>query len=193
NVENGVQTSAEWKQAGEVCCRPFPAWSQRYNLASGAANSPWRYAEEDLPKEKVEATYGKLDGSADHQSWGREEEMHPERIMRRAERTRGYETGEEDDLYNVLSHRFWYNPEMLAFYACKQPITLPDGRQIPQNERLSDVFPEGMCILTAPGLPRFLNIYDEMHAKRFVDGMYGITPGVKVGHGIEDGVEMQRQ
>lgn len=194
NIPDALEGQSEWRQAGEVVCRPFPAWSQRYNLATGAADSPWRYAEEDLPKEKVEAQFGKLDGRADDQSFAQDESMHPERVMRRAQRARGYDFGDsEDDLDNVLSQRFWYNPEMLSFVSCDAPVTLPGGRQIPPDQRLSDVFPQGMCIMTAPGLPRFLNVYDEMHAKRFVDGVYGITPGVQVGHGIEDGVEMQRQ
>ena len=188
------EENSEYRQAGEVVARPFPAWSQRYNLACEPSLSPWRYAEEDLPKEKIEFEYGKLDGRADDQSFAQDEQMHPERVMRRAQRARGYDWGEsEDDVDNVLSQRFWYNPEMLAYNCCDAPTTLPDGRQIPPGERWSDVFPQGLCILTSPGQSRFLSVYDEMHAKRFIDGVYGITPGVKVGHGYEDGVEMQRQ
>jgi len=192
DVPDAINTRAEWQQAGDIMCRPFPAWSLRYNLTTGADNSPWRYAEEDQPKERIEATYGKLDTRACDTSWGAEEEMHPERVMRRAERMRtGYEA--EDDTDNILSQRFWYEPEMLALKACRQDTQLPDGEVIPAGERLSDVFSEAVCFLTTPGSPRFLNVVRESHLERFVDGRYGITLGKKVGHGIEDGVEHQRQ
>lgn len=193
DVADGIQTRAEWQQAGEVVVKPFPAWSQRYSLTTGAGNSPWRYAEEDQAKETVEFNYGKLDPSASQEMWGFEEDMHPERIMRRAERQRGgYEA--EDDTDNVLTQRFWLQPEMIHYTAPDKDTTLPNGETIPAGERLSDVFADsGMHILTAPGLPRFLNVTHESHLRRFVDGKYGITPGVKVGHGNEDGVEHQRQ
>lgn len=192
NVPDAVQTKGEWEKKGEIVVRPFPAWSMRYNLTTGGALSPWRYVEEDLPKESIEYTYGKLDPSASNESWGVEEEMHPERVMRRAERMRtGFDA--EDDSDNVLSQRIWYEPEMLHYIAPKENVTLPDGEVIPAGERLSAVFPEGKCILTAPGLPRFLNVTRESHAERWVDGKYGVTLGKKIGHGIEDGVEHQRQ
>jgi len=193
-IDDALLADQGWKQSGEVVMRPFPAWSLRYSLTTGPADSPWRYAEEDLPKEQIEAVYGKLDGTADDERWGRDEAMHAERVMRRAARQRGggVETG-EDDSDNALVQRFWYRPEMLAFYSLKAPVTLPDGETIPAGERLADAFPGGMCILTAPGLPNFLNVYREDHGDRFTDGRYGIVFGQQVGAGIEDGVEAQRQ
>ena len=191
-VDFDRQTSAEWKPAGEIVVRPFPGWSLRYSLTTGADNSPWRYAEEDQPKEVVEAAFGKIEQTGDVEALGVDESMHPERVMRRADRGRmGWEA--EDDTDNVLTQRFWYEPEMLALLALKEDCRLPDGETIPRGERLSDVFPDGMCIFTHPGAPRFKGVTRESHLKRFVDGRYGITLGKKVGHGIEDGVELQRQ
>ena len=166
----------------------------RYSLTTGPETSPWRYVEEDIPREQIEAIYGKISsGTASDERWANDESMHPQRVMRRAARQRGgYEYG-EDDNDNILMQRFWYQPEMLALLSCQTPVTLPDGTQIPAGERLSDVFPDGMCIITAPGLPHFLNVIHENHAQRFTDGRYGITIGQNVGHGIEDGVEAQRQ
>lgn len=192
NVPDAIQTRAEWQQAGEVIVRPGPAWSQRYNLTTGASNSPWRYIEEDQPKERVEFTFGKLEPAAVKDAWGEDEDMHPERVMRRAERQRtGFEA--EDDGDNILTQRFWFEPEMLAYCASDKDATLPSGEVIPAGERWSDVFPEGMLILTAPGLPRFLNVTRESHLERWVDGKYGVVPGKKTGHGNEDGTEHQRQ
>lgn len=193
NIADAVKSGEGWKKTGEIVCRPFPAWSQRYSLTTGASESPWRYAEEDLPKEQIEAMYGKLDGTALDDRWSNVESMHPERVMRRAVRQRGGYESSPDDADNVLAQRFWYQPEMLALKACRTAVTLPDGTVIPAGQRLSDVFPNGMCILTAPGLPHFLNVYPENHTERFTDGQYGLTPGIKVGQGIEDGVEAQRQ
>lgn len=191
-VDFDVQKGAEWKPAGEIVVRPFPAWSLRYSLTTGADNSPWRYAEEDQPKERVEAAIGKIESASEDQALGMDEAMHPERVMRRADRGRtGYEA--EDDTDNVLTQRFWYEPEMLVLLALKEDCRLPDGEMIPKGERLSDVFPSGMCIFTHPGAQRFKGVTRESHLKRFIDGKYGITLGKKVGHGIEDGVEMQRQ
>jgi len=192
----GVQFDAlqnqGWKQTGDVITRDFPAWSMRYSLTCGAEESPWRYAEEDVAKEYLEAKFGKLDGTAENSNWAEDESMHPARVMRRAVRQRtGYEA--EDDVDFILAQRFWLEPEMLANLALSEPARLPDGTEIPPDERLADVFPQGMCILTAPGLPRFLAVEHESHKERFIDGRYGITTGINIGQGIEDGVEMQRQ
>lgn len=192
----GVQFSTlrdqGWKKAGEIVTRDFPAWSMRYSLVTGPDESPWRYAEEDLPKEVLEREYGKLDGTSLESRWAEDEALHPERIMRRAIRNRlGYEA--EDDTDSILGQRYWYEPEMLANLALSEPAQLPDGTTIPPGERLSDVFPEGMCIFTAPGLPRFLAVTEESHKTRWTDGKYGFTPGTNVGHGMDDGVEGQRQ
>lgn len=192
NVPDAIPTRAEWQQAGEIVVKPGPAWAQRYNLVTGASNSPWRYVEEDLPKEVIEFTYGKLDPAACKEAWGADEDMHPARIMRRAERQRaGYEA--EDDSDHILSQRFWYEPEMLHYFGTDRDTTLPSGEVIPARTRYSEAFAEGMLILTSPGLPRFHNVTRESHLERWVDGKYGIVFGKKTGHGNEDGTERQRQ
>ena len=194
NVPDAVEGNKGWKKAGDVACRPFPAWSMRYSLTTGAADSPYRYTEEDMPREVMEARYGRLPTTATDEGWGADESMHCERIMRRAARQKnqGYDYG-EDDNDNILAQRFWHEPEMLANVALEAPETLPDGTVIPANERLSDVWPEGVCILTAPGMPKFLALTPESHKARWSDGRYGINFGQTVGAGIEDGVENQRQ
>lgn len=189
-----VPKAAEWRNSGEVVVKFSNPWSHHASYTTGFADSPWRYHEEDWAREYVEAKYGKLDQTATKTEWQHDELMHPDRVMRRADRQRGAagsETPDEDDC--ILMQRFWREPEALHYLACKAPVDLPNGQQVPAGVRLSEVFPRGMMILTAPGLPRFLDVVGDSHKERFVDGIYGLSPGQHIGHGNEDSIEAQRQ
>ena len=183
-----------WKTVGDVRVDFFPAYQMRYALTCGPSLSPWRYCEQDVPIESVEALFGKLPAGARANEWADDEVLHPARIMRRAEAARrGGSTGTVDDYDSALLQRFFLEPEMLHFFSSDKPITLPNGEQIPAGERLSEVFPEGICLTTVPGTPTFLNVTRESHRVRFVDGVFGNNPGSHIGYGIEDARIAQHQ
>ena len=192
-IESRNLVSEGWKTVGDVRVDHIPAYLMRYSLTTGPERSPWRYVEEDLPTESVEHVYGKLPQGAKNYELADDEILHPARIMRRAEAQRRNGNNSAEDYDSVLMQRFWLEPEMLRFVSADKDTKLPSGEVVPKGERLSDVFPGGMCIWTCPGLPEFLNVARESHRLRFVDGLYGINPGSHMGYGIEDAREYQRQ
>jgi len=182
-----------WEKRGEIACKFSSPFNHLYSLTEGPQMSPWRYVGEDFSKERVEALYGRLPGNATQKEWITRDDLDCERLIRRAERQRigsGGSSNEEDDDC-VKLQRFWYEPEMLHYIAPNQPVEY-DGGVVPPGTRLSEAFPQGMCVLTVPGADRFLRIYPESHKRRFVDGIFGLTPGKVLGHGIEDTYQEQR-
>ena len=183
-----------FRSAGDVRVEFRPAYLQRFSLTCGPSLSPWRYVEEDVPLESVEAIYGKLPGGARSTEWQDDEVLHPARIMRRAEAQRGggssNSTGDYD---SVLLQRFFLEPEMLHFSSSKESTKLANGEMVPAGVRWSEVFPDGLCLWTAPGMPAFLNETRDSHRVRFSDAVFGQNPGSHMGYGIEDAREMQRQ
>lgn len=185
-AQTQILQPGEWKHAGEVELRFDETWHHRWSITVGPDLSPWRYHERDEVKEVIEAQYGKLQGTFESKEWGDDEMMHPGRIIRRAERQRGTSSDFLSEEECRLIQRFYYQPEMLHFKSLKAPVTLPSGFQVPAGIRLSEVFPDGLCIKTSPGLPYFLDAYPENHRKRFINGSYGLTPGKYVAHGNDE-------
>lgn len=189
-VAHDYLKSASWQSKGEIVGRPVSLWAQRFSMTTGPRLSPWRYVERDVPKEHVEALFGKL-GDRVTSNW-KDEWMHGERVLRRAEAyASGQDTIENDDA--VLLQDFYLEPEMLCYSASDQDVQLPDGRVIPAGERLSDVFENGLVLTTAPGLNTFLAGRDESHRDRFCDGLFNVQVGEKMGRGIDAAAEYQRQ
>lgn len=182
--------SEGWAKRGEVVGRPVSLWAQRFSLTTGPRLSPYRYVERDLPKEHVEALFGKL-GDRVTSNW-KDEWMHGERVLRRAEAyASGQDTLENDDA--VLLQDFYFEPEMLCYVASDRDVELPTGDVIPAGERLSDVFEKGLVLTTAPGLDAFLAGRNESHRDRFCDGLFNVQAGEKMGRGIDAAAEYQRQ
>lgn len=184
-----------WQKVGEVELIHDESWHRRYSLTVGVDLSPWLYHERDEVKETVKCQYGKLKGNYSDKAWTNDDMMHPGRIMRRAERDRTASPSAQSADYDdecILIQRFYYEPEMLHFVQLDAPVTTPSGFQIPAKTRLSEVFPNGMCIKTAPGLPYFLDCYPESHKKRFINGKYGITPGKQVAHGNDEAPDFNK-
>ena len=194
--EEGWQGQAaqpgKYGKAGDLVLLFSSPLGHQYSLTTGAELSPYRYVEEDIPTEILEYQWGRLDAQCTDSQWMDDEMIHPIRILRRAEaqRTSGHGV---DDRESTLIQRFFYEPEMLHYVALNKPVTLPNGDVIPAKVRLSEYFPGGKCITTAPGLARFLGVKEESHRKRFIDGKYNINPGQEVGGGIEDALEGNRQ
>lgn len=182
--------AAGWKKRGEIVGRPVSLWAQRFSMTTGPRLSPWRYVERDLPREHVEALFGKL-GDRVTGNW-KDEWMHGERVLRRAEAyASGQEAIENDDA--VLLQDFYLEPEMLCYLASDRDVELPTGDVIPAGERLSDVFEEGLVLTTAPGLHSFLAGRNESHRNRFQDGLFNVQVGEKMGRGNDAAAEYQRQ
>lgn len=182
--------SQGWAKKGEIVGRPVSLWAQRFSITTGARLSPWRYIERDWPKEHVEALFGKL-GDRVTSNW-KDEWMHGERVLRRAEAyASGQEAIENDDA--ILLQDFYLEPEMLCYVASDRDVELPNGTVIPAGERLSDVVENGLVLTTAPGLNTFLAGRDESHRDRFQDGLFNVQSGEKVGRGIDAAAEYQRQ
>lgn len=189
-VVNMVKTSDGWQRKGEIVSRPTSLWQQRFSMTTGPRLSPYRYVERDLPREHVEALFGKL-GDRVTNNW-KDEWMHGERVLRRAEAyASGQDALENDDA--VLIQDFYFEPEMLCYHASDRDIELPNGFIIPAGERYSDVFDEGMCLTTAPGLNSFLAGRKDSHRQRFQDGLFNVQVGEKTGRGIDAAAEYQRQ
>lgn len=182
--------SASWQSKGEIVGRPVSLWQQRFSLTIGPRLSPYRYVERDLPREHVEALFGKL-GDQATQNW-KDEWMHGERVLRRAEAyASGQSAVENDDA--VLLQDFYLEPEMLVYTASDRDIELPNGMTIPAGERLSDVFDDGLVLTTVPNLNAFLAGRNESHRNRFVDGVFNVQVGEKIGRGVDAAAEYQRQ
>lgn len=175
-----------WEQAGDVELIFDPTWAVRYSLTVGADLSPWLYHERDEVRETVEYEYGRMAGTAEDNYWARDEIMHPGRILRRAERDRGVAVEFESDNECVLIQRFYYEREMLHFIALDKPTQLPNGEVVPANTRLSEVFPDGMCIKASPGLPYFLDVCRESHKDRFKHGHYNVSAGKAISRGNDE-------
>lgn len=189
-VAHDYLKSAQWTRKGEVVGRPVSLWAQRFSITTGARLSPWRYVERDWPKEHVEALFGKL-GERVTSNW-KDEWMHGERVLRRAEAyASGQETIENDDA--ILLQDFYLEPEMLCYIASDRDVELPNGTVIPAGERLSDVVENGLVLTTAPGLNTFLAGRDESHRDRFQDGLFNVQAGEKIGKGTDAAAEYQRQ
>lgn len=188
-----VLVGGEWARVGDVRRILDESWHSRYSLTVGPDLSPWRYHERDEVKESVEFEFGKLEGAWNESVYADDEVMHPGRIVRRAERMRGmFQEIQSEEEYRLIQ-RFYYEPEMLHFIKLNRPEKLPNGFTIPANVRLSEVFPEtGLCIKTSPGLPYFLDAYPESHKRRFVNGMYGETPGRAIAHGNDEAPNYQK-
>ncbi len=181
---------AGWKQKGEIVGRPVSLWQQRFSMTTGPRLSPYRYVERDLPREHVEALFGKL-GDRVTNNW-KDEWMHGERVLRRAEAyAAGQSAIENDDA--VLLQDFYFEPEMLLYHASDRDVQLPNGMVIPAGERFSEVFESGLALTTAPGLNGFLAGRQESHRERFVDGLFNVQVGEKMGRGIDAAAEYQRQ
>jgi len=185
---DGVQVpdGEGWEKAGEVEMIFDPTWALRYSLTVGPALSPWAYHERDEVRETIEFQHGRLPGTSDDNAWARDEIMHPGRILRRAERDRGVAVEFESDNECVLVQRFFYEREMLHFVQLGQPAKLPSGEVIPANVRLSEVFPDGLCIKSSPGLPYFLDVYRESHKDRFIHGQYNPSAGKPLPRGNDE-------
>lgn len=191
-----TQKSADWQKSGEVDCKFSRSWNHHFSYTTGPGLSPWRYHEEDWAREAAEHKFGKLDGTANDSAWQADELMHPDRVMRRAERQSntasiGSDYGDTDDC--VLIQRFWRNPEMLHYIAGTKDTKLPNGEVVPARVRWSEYFSKGLCTLTAPGTASFIDMYPEMHAERFIDGIFGVSPGQEIGHGNDDAPVAQKQ
>lgn len=187
---NDYLTAAEWRRKGEIVGRPVSLWAQRFSMTTGPRLSPYRYVERDLPREQVEALFGKL-GDRVTSNW-KDEWMHGERVLRRAEAyASGQETIESDDA--VLLQDFYYEPEMLCYHSSDRDVQLPNGDVIPAGERWSEVFEDGLCLTTAPGLSAFLAGRNESHRDRFQDGLFNLQAGEKMGKGSDAAAEYQRQ
>jgi len=182
--------SEGWAEKGEIVGRPVSLWAQRFSLTTGARFSPYRYVERDLPKEHVEALFGKL-GDRVTNNW-KDEWMHGERVLRRAEAYAAGQNGIEND-DAVLLQDFYLEPEMLCYHASDRDVELPTGDVIPAGERLSEVFEKGLVLTTAPGLNSFLAGRNESHRDRFQDGLFSVQVGEKIGKGIDAAAEYQRQ
>lgn len=189
-ISHTYQTNAGWAQKGEIVGRPVSLWQQRFSMTTGPRLSPWRYVERDLPREHVEALFGKL-GDRVTGNW-KDEWMHGERVLRRAE---AYASGqaaiENDDA--ILLQDFYFEPEMLCYHASDRDVELPDGNVIPAGERWSEVFEKGLVLTTAPGLNSFLAGRNESHRDRFQDGLFNVQVGEKMGKGNDAAAEYQRQ
>ncbi|HEU0176280.1 MAG TPA: hypothetical protein VFV58_18600, partial [Blastocatellia bacterium] len=181
-----VPAGEGWEKAGEVEMVFDPTWALRYSLTVGPELSPWAYHERDEVRETVECQYGRLPGTSDDNQWARDEIMHPGRVLRRAERDRGVAVEFESDNECVLVQRFFYEREMLHFVALNRAATLPSGEVIPANVRLSEVFPDGLCIKASPGLPYFLDVYRESHKDRFIHGQYNPSAGKPTSRGNDE-------
>lgn len=189
-VSQDYLKTEEWRRKGEIVGRPVSLWAQRFSMTTGPRLSPYRYVERDLPKEHVEALFGKL-GDRVTQNW-KDEWMHGERVLRRAEAyASGQSVIEDDDA--VLLQDFYFEPEMLCYHASDKDVELPNGQVIPAGERFSDVFEKGLVLTTAPGLNSFLAGRDESHRERFQDGLFNVQVGEKTGKGIDAAAEYQRQ
>jgi len=183
------KTGEGFRPSGDVGFAMVPAWCMRYSRVTGPNLSPYRYVGQDVPKEVLEAEYGRLPSAATGDSWAIDEMMMPERILRRASRMDG---SLDDDREAICKQRFWLQPDMLHFAKLKEPATLPSGEVLPAGTVLSERFKDGALITTAPGMPEFLDVEDDDHSLRFIDGRYGVTYGSTVGHGIEDTVNNQK-
>lgn len=182
--------SEGWAKRGEIVGRPVSLWAQRFSMTTGPRLSPWRYVERDLPREHVEALFGKL-GDRVTGNW-KDEWMHGERVLRRAEAyASGQDAIENDDA--VLLQDFYLEPEMLCYLASDRDVELPTGDVIPAGERLSEVFADGLVLTTAPGLNSFLAGRKESHRDRFQDGLFNVQAGEQMGRGNDAAAEYQRQ
>lgn len=189
-MESQYLTDQGWKKKGEIVGRPRSLWSQRFSMTTGPRLSPYRYVEMDLPKEQVEALFGKLQTTASD-NW-KDEWMHGERVLRRAEAYASGQAAIDNDDASLLQE-FYYEPEMLCFVAPDQDYQMMDGRILKKGIRLSDQFSKGMVLTTQPGLNKFLTVRDESHRDRFQDGLFNCVAGEKIGRGIDAAAEYQRQ
>lgn len=182
------------RKAGKIRLRIHDMWNCRYNLTVGKDQSDYFYIEEEALISQVEARYGRLNGSAKDAHFVDDEIMHSSRIMRRLERTHQptmYSSGTgTDDHSSVIVQRFFYSPERLQYIKLKEAVTLTDewgnDWEIPANQPLAEVCPQGLTIKTALGADRFFCVEQADHRRRFKLGKYSWILGKEHGRGVED-------
>jgi len=189
-MESQYLADQGWKKKGEIVGRPVSLWAQRFSITSGPRMSAYRYVERDMQKEQVEALFGKLQTTA-ADNW-KDEWMHGERVLRRAEAYASGQAAIDNDDASLLQE-FYYEPEMLCFIAPDQDYQMMDGRILKKGIRLSEQVSKGLVLTTQPGLNKFLTSRDESHRDRFQDGLFNCVAGEKIGRGIDSSAEYQRQ
>lgn len=188
-----ILTGHESVRGGEIEDVLRPAYSLRYSLVTGFAGSSYLVHEEEWLKEKVAFLHGH---SAATKAKGRldanEEWVRPEQVLRRAERGDVGRYDTEDDCDSAIVRRFFREPELLHFKKLRQPVTVDGVGEIPAGVRLSEVFPEGMCIAEIEGDDRFLSVTAGSFKKRFTQGVFSVTPGRKDPQGMKELPEMNK-
>lgn len=202
--------SADYDKAGEYVARPLSLWAQRFSLTTGPRLSPWRYIERDIPREHAEALFGDEVTREAADDW-RDEYLHGERILRRAEAyASGQDQLEQDDA--ILLQEFYYEPECLLFHACERDTEMPGaerGARLPENARVpeqyqggniipagvrwNECFPDGLCLTTLAGTNKLLFSRGESHRERCTDGLFNVAIGEAIGRGNDAAAEFQRQ
>lgn len=184
------------KRMGDVVMKDWSPLQMRYDLDTGAENSPWLYLEEDAPREELEYQYDeRIADAARTETWATDENMHPMRAIRRAEAERSA-TGSmaaAGEFESILKQRFLFEKCMFHFVKLSQPEKLPSGTTVPANVRLSEFFENGVDCLTYPGGSKFFAVEDRSHKKRFRHGKHMIAPGWQVGVGNRDGARYNFQ
>ncbi len=68
-----------------------------------------------------------------------------------------------------------------------------EGIDLPKGKRMSDVFPNGCCVIGINGLALVLGIYADHHSDSVTAGVYHLKMMSGTGRGIDDAIPVQKQ
>lgn len=89
--------------------------------------------------------------------------------------------------------QWWFAPCMYSDYTFPVDVQTVAGETIPAGSKASELFPDGMYVARVEGMDAPLQVRNECHKHHWVTSPYHIRNFTKLGLGINDAVEMQRQ
>jgi hypothetical protein len=181
---------------GDLVCRQHPLPSLKWDLMKRLEDSSYLIVRQRVPKGAVMRLIGNLAlPSNDDRDQGLDI-IEQSGWTGQALRGRGgYGYGNLSD--ELKKEQITYD-EMYLMPECYADINLMGdeetvgGTTIPKG-KLTDIFPDGICVVGLNGMSVILAIYPEKHRDHFVSGVWFMKAMTGAGRGIVDSVEVQKR